>query len=438
MRFTLEKLEARIKTMEIPRVNALSSEAQLAARQIAERLEEHGVRAWIVGGAVRDLALGLDPKDIDMASAATPKQIEDWFEVSHEVGRAFGTVVVRAHGMDVQLTTFREERGYSDHRRPDAVEFGTSLEADAKRRDFTCNALYLDPSSDEIVDPEGGLRDLEAGLLRCVGRAEDRFREDGLRLLRLARMSARFGLQPDSETFEAARENGDALVGVSPERVLAELVGMLARPGAARAIRILLELDLMARAVPGWGLEPADAATRVDVLEQLDSSPGVELGLAALFGADPRGSSDQVDRVSLLLGLKPSRKMHSDVAALSRLLLQAHSLETGSMPSSRAQRLRIVRDPDWGSALVLGRAWSRATGVGSNPLEELEDLLRASTESELWPTPWLKPADMLAAGVAKGPELGKLVLALEEAQLNLECKTEAQAREWLRDRLSGS
>jgi len=435
---TLEKLEARIKTMEIPRVNALSSEAQSAVRQIAERLQEHGVRGWIVGGAVRDLALGLEPKDIDMASAATPAQIEDWFEVSHEVGRAFGTVVVRVHGLDVQLTTFRVERGYSDRRRPDAVEFGTSLEEDAKRRDFTCNALYLDPASDEVCDPEGGLRDLEAGLLRCVGRAEDRFREDGLRLLRLARLAARFGLQPESETYRAARENADALVGVSPERVLAELVDMLARPGAASAIRMLFDLELVPRAIPGWNLEAAEADTRVEVLQQLESHARVELGLAALFGADPRGTDDQAGLLPLLLGLKPSKKLFSGAAAPARLLLRAHLLGNGRAPSTRAQRLRIVRDPEWASARVLGRAWAAATGVGSEQLDGLDELRRASSQVELWPEPWLAPADILAAGVEQGPELGKLVFELEEAQLNLECNSEGEARKWLNERVRGA
>src|SRR6185503_18536023 len=140
-----------------------------------------------VGGAVRDLALGLPPHDVDLASRLTPDELEGRFPKSASVGRAFGSMVLVVDGIPLQHTTFRSEHGYADARRPDQVRYGATLEEDASRRDFTCNALYLDPLSDELCDPQEGLADLRSALLRCVGDPAARFAEDGLRILRLAR-----------------------------------------------------------------------------------------------------------------------------------------------------------------------------------------------------------------------------------------------------------
>jgi tRNA nucleotidyltransferase/poly(A) polymerase len=197
---------------------------------VAERLAGAGHRVWLVGGAVRDLALGRQPKDLDLASAAVPEEVERLFDRTVSVGREFGTVLVLAGGRELQHTTFRSESGYADRRHPDRVAYGSSLEGDARRRDFTCNALYLDPLADEFRDPEGGLEDLRAGRLCAVGDAAERFREDGLRLIRMARFAARLDLEPAPELVAAARAEAGALEGVSPERTLGELERIFSGP----------------------------------------------------------------------------------------------------------------------------------------------------------------------------------------------------------------
>ena len=169
----------RARVILRPALERLPVELAGAARACAETLTAAGQRAWIVGGAVRDLALGRTPKDVDLATAAVPEELERLFPRSHAVGRAFGTVVVHTVGeIDVEITTFRREADYADGRRPNTVSFGTSLEEDAQRRDFTCNALYLCALDGEFRDPTGGLDDLRAGVLRCVGDPARRFAED--------------------------------------------------------------------------------------------------------------------------------------------------------------------------------------------------------------------------------------------------------------------
>lgn len=195
-------------------------------------LENEGHRAYVVGGAVRDSIMGLDPKDHDVATDATPDQVlgilgrvRAWR--TNEVGRSFGVVRARHYAEDgtplsdeYEVATFRKDVGVG--RRPDAVVF-TSVEEDVKRRDFTMNALFYDARAREVVDLVGGLRDIESGVVRTVGRPEDRFVEDRLRIMRAVRFASRFGWSIDLET-EAAIARDPRLTGVSPERIRDELV----------------------------------------------------------------------------------------------------------------------------------------------------------------------------------------------------------------------
>src|SRR5262245_7370135 len=146
--------------MRPPSMAHMPADLARASRWIATELGAKGRRAWLVGGAVRDLALGREPKDADLASAALPEELELLVPRAFAVGRACGTVDVHCDGLDVQVTAFRAESRYEDARRPSEVRFTTRLEEDAARRDFTCNALYLDPLTDELVDPTGGMGDL--------------------------------------------------------------------------------------------------------------------------------------------------------------------------------------------------------------------------------------------------------------------------------------
>lgn len=359
-----------------PAMQDLSAPLAHAARTFAEVLARAGQRGWIVGGTPRDLALGREVHDLDMASAATPEHVESLGLRTFPAGRAFGTVGVLAGEITIQHTTFRSERGYTDARRPDVVQFGATLAEDASRRDFTCNALYLDPLTDEFEDPEGGLADLARGVLRCVGEARARFEEDGLRLVRLARFAAALELAPAPDVLAAARDARDALRGVSPERVLAELETLFARPRSTRALALLAECDLLTRALPGAGevwlgatsaewwaprarvhaaLETAQAAVELAPAGAPIRPPGLALGLAALFGPAPGhggafGPRARHARPSRRSGSSPSRStrsrrclraVRSACAGCARTSSRTRSRSrTRGAPRSRARRTR--------------------------------------------------------------------------------------------------
>lgn len=390
------------------------------ARRIARALAGTGRRAWIVGGAVRDLALSVQPVDVDMACAATPEEIEALFEHTLPVGKAFGTVVVHME-RDVQLTTFRSESGYSDGRHPDEVTWGQTAEEDSERRDFTCNALYLDPLEDTLLDPHEGLADLERGVLRTVGDPVERFREDGLRLVRLARFAAQLDLEVPGDVMAAARATARTLAGVSPERRLSELKRILSGPAPARGVGLLAEAELLEPLLPGFDLAwPDGGAANLVALERLGPEQGALLGLAALLS--PATAQDPAAAPRLLEALRPSRDLRRGVLELWRL-----GSEARTVPTSRAARIRLVREPAWPTALRLARAVA-----GPLPaFDDLETFAESLSAEELNPAVLLRPADLEARGVPRSARWGELLRAAEDLQLERVLMTREQAQAWL-------
>lgn len=218
---------------------------------ICKTLRNAGHEAYVVGGGIRDALLGREPKDWDVATDAAPDQVQQLFTKTVPTGIEFGTVTVLVDGKHaVEVTTFRGESGYADARRPDAVEFIGSIELDLVRRDFTVNAIAYDPAGDVIVDPHGGQKDLRAKLIRAVGDPDERFREDGLRVLRAVRIAVEIGFDIEHHTAEAIKRQGSRLLHISRERIGQEWRRLLAAPAAGRGLRVLSELELLGFVLP--------------------------------------------------------------------------------------------------------------------------------------------------------------------------------------------
>lgn len=265
----------------------LSSQAEQALRI----LQEAGHEAWIVGGCVRDFLLGRTPEDYDLCTSALPEEIEAAFAAYRTIatGRKHGTVTVVLDHVPLEITTYRVETGYSDARHPDQVTFTRSLREDAARRDFTVNAMAYAPGKG-LQDFYGGQEDLKKGLLRCVGEADRRFREDALRILRALRFSATLGFSIEKETAAAARRQGTLLKTLSAERVSGELGRLLC---GREAGTVLLEYpDLLGEVLPELrpmvGFDQRNYHHCYDVLTHTaiavdHTPPQLELRLAALL-----------------------------------------------------------------------------------------------------------------------------------------------------------
>ena len=417
------------------------------AERVCGRLHGAGHQGWLVGGAVRDLVLGRPLKDVDLVTDARPEVVEALFERTVAVGRAFGIIVVVEGGEEVEVATFRRERGYSDRRRPDEVVFTNRPEEDAGRRDFTCNALYLDPRSGALRDPAGGLDDLRNGQLRAVGDAGGRFREDGLRILRMARFLAALDLEPAPGLLEAARQEGAALEGVSPERVRAELHRMLTGPRPVRALEVLVEGGHAARTLPG--LERREVASaRLSLLRDVESagalpSPEVawSLGLAALFGSESAGEADGGDVAGSLEALRCSR---SEVRAVTELeafsaawTRRARSGEPAvDDAEGRGELVELWRRAVRPQGVVLAEARARRDGDEATlALARLAEAAAAASLAASESPIELSAGELLELGVERGPALGAMLLRVRCASLGGAFSTEEAARAWVEERL---
>src|SRR5580698_2250260 len=239
------------------------------AIEIAADLRSRGLQAWLVGGCVRDLILGHEPKDYDISTDARPEELLQLFPKAQLVGAQFGVALVDG----VEIATFRSDHSYTDGRHPGEVVFETDPRQDVLRRDFTINALLLDPQvlyssyspsslyssspsysssslSSSVVDFVGGLSDLRSGIIRAIGDPEQRFEEDHLRMLRAVRFAARFRFEIEPATIAAIRRLHAKILRVSPERIRDELIRILTEGGARRGFELLDESGMLADILP--------------------------------------------------------------------------------------------------------------------------------------------------------------------------------------------
>ena len=213
------------------------------ALKLIKELTEHNYKAYIVGGFVRDLLLGRESQDIDIATNATPKEIQEVFQDSFLPTEDYGSVVVNKYGIRFEITTFRKEFTYQDHRKPVEIEYIDDLYQDLLRRDFTINAICIDENG-EIIDFLGGRDDLERKLIRTVGDADERFEQDALRILRAIRFATVLDFQLYADVVVAIRKHRDLLKELSYHRKKEELDKMFVSGRAAQGIEMLLDFHL--------------------------------------------------------------------------------------------------------------------------------------------------------------------------------------------------
>ena len=199
------------------------------AAKVIQTLVQHGFEAYIVGGCVRDSILGRTPGDWDITTSASPQEVKEIFDHTVDTGIEHGTVTVLMNHEPYEVTTYRVDGKYEDHRRPNEVHFTKSLREDLLRRDFTINAMAYN-EEEGLVDIFGGIEDLQRKMIRCVGNARERFGEDALRILRAVRFAAQLGFRIEDETMEGIRKLAPTLANISAERIQVELVKMLVSP----------------------------------------------------------------------------------------------------------------------------------------------------------------------------------------------------------------
>ena len=422
---------------------------ELAISAVA-RLREAGFAAFLVGGCVRDFLLGFEPKDYDVATAATPAQVTALFNGSNLVGAQFGVVLVRDGSAQVEVATFRSDNDYQDGRRPSEVTFEQNPEQDALRRDFTVNALLLDPERGEVLDFVGGRADLEGGVIRAIGDPARRFREDHLRLLRAVRFAARLEFAIEPATFAAIREHAGFIRDVSAERVRDEISRMLNGPHPRRAFELLDETGLLDQILPEVaamkGVEqPAEFHPEGDVwqhtmlmLEGLEH-PSVTLAWGVLLHdvGKPGTFARAADRIRfnghVEEGIRIARDIlgrlrysHDEIAQV--LALIANHMKFKDVPQMKESTVkRFVRQPDFEEHMALHRLDCLSSHGSLGNYEFVRRKLQETPPELLKPAPLISGQDLIGAGYKPGPLFRKALQSVEEAQLNEEIHTRAEA-----------
>jgi len=419
------------------------------AEALVRRLAGAGHRAVLAGGCVRDLLRGVEPEDWDVATSAGFDEIVRLFPEARPVGAAFGVALVIDGPDAFEVATFRRERGYSDGRHPDAVDPG-SLEEDVRRRDFTINAMMLDPATGEVLDLVGGRADLAARLVRCVGDARARLDEDRLRLVRAVRFAARLAFEIEPETLAAVRELGPHVASVSAERLRDELLKMLTPGGACarRALELLRETRLLREILPE--LVPM-AGTHQNVryhpegdvwqhtllvLEKLPAaSPALamgallhDVGKPVVAGAAGGGFRTH-DEVGAEIAETLLRRLRFSNDRIERAVsLVREHMRLKDLPRMRPAKLaRFLRRADVADHLALHKADCEASHGDLSIWEFARRKLAELPPERLRPPRLVTGRDLLAMGLAPGPRVGEVLAALEEAQLEGRISTRKEA-----------
>jgi poly(A) polymerase len=430
--------------------------------EVVRQLQVAGFEAYWVGGCVRDFLLGREPGDYDIVTSALPEKIEELFKRTIAVGRKFGVMVVVEGKHQFQVATFRAEGEYRDGRRPEKVSFGDA-QADASRRDFTVNGLYFDPVAGKLRDWVGGEADLKAKLIRTIGKPEERFNEDYLRLLRAPRLAAQLGFEIEKETVAALKANAARIRGISAERIRDELVKLVRPPHGARGLELLRETGLLKEVLPeidatvhceqspdfhpeGTVFEhlklmlskmqkTADpsvpwAVLLHDVAKPVTASKDDKTGSIHFYGHERIGAEMAQD---ILERLRFPRKQIDEVVDAVRWHMQFKDAKEMRKSTLR----RLLMRPTFPLELEL----HRLDCLGSHGRLDVYNFL-AEQAKELENQPEIRPPllngdDLIAMGMRPGPEMGALLAEAREKQLQDELKTRAEARRWAKGRLRG-
>ena len=410
--------------------------------QVLLRLEAAGYEAWLVGGCVRDRLMGITPHDYDITTNAKPAQVMEVFHDHRilETGLKHGTVTLLWEHEPLEITTYRAEGTYSDHRHPDSVSFTSSLREDLARRDFTMNAIAMDARG-RIADPFGGAKDIDAGIIRCVGVPEQRFEEDALRILRALRFASVLGFSIEETTKSAMKACAGNLSYVSPERIFVEITKLLCgdhvRPVLMEHIRILGAV--LPELLPMEGFDQKNYHHIYDVLEHTARvvekvPPKAHLRFAALFhdAGKPHCFTMDAAGVGHFYGhAEISREIAGEVLARLRCdnatksavdqLIRYHDTPIECTERSVRRALRRFTPEGFRDLIAIKRADNLAQSPAFQERQHECDLLECMAEVILREAQCfslkdlaVNGRDLLSLGLKSGPQIGAILEGLLE------------------------
>jgi len=426
------------------------------AREICARLRDHGHVAYLAGGCVRDMVRGLTPKDFDVATDTPPEVVQRIFPHTYAVGVKFGVVVVVENGTNFEVATFRSDDAYIDGRRPSAIHFA-SPEEDARRRDFTINGMFFDPTKGQVIDFVGGRTDIEAKLVRAIGDAAQRFAEDRLRMLRAVRFATVLDYKIDKQTWDALVANSAAILEISAERIRDELVKVFLSPNRVRGWDLLDESGLMRTVLPE--IEPMKGCKQPEqfhpegdvfehtrlMLQLLPAKVSVPLVFSVILHDVAKPVTAQVDATGRIrfnehdrIGaamteqiMERLRFSRAEIDATVEMVRQHMVFK--DVPKMRVAKLkRFMARPTFNEEMELHRVDCESS---HRILDNYEFLLRKRDEfanEPIIPPPLVRGDDLIALGLKPGPKFGEILEVVETRQLEGTLKTRDEAIDWVK------
>lgn len=429
--------------------------ARLLAGNICRKLRSEGHQAYLVGGCVRDILLGREPDDYDVATDAEPARVQALFPNSLAIGAQFGVIVVTEAASQVEVATFRSDVGYTDGRHPDRVVYSKTAQEDVQRRDFTINALLLDPlGNGEVLDYVGGQADLRSGIIRAIGEPSRRFREDKLRMIRAVRFAARFGYKIEPATLGAIAQLAPDIRQVSAERLRDELTKILIEGAARRGFELLDQSRLLSHVLPEIarmkGVEqPPQFHPEGDVwvhtlllLEKLPPACPATLAWGALLhdvgkpptfrppsGPDDRIRFDEHAEIGARMAEAICQRLRfSNGDAQQITSLVADHMRFKDVPQMKTSTLkRLVRLDRFEQHLELHRIDCLSSHGSLDIYERVRRFLAETPPEEVRPAALLNGNDLKDLGFRPGPLFKEMLGAVEEAQLNGKIRTREDA-----------
>jgi len=427
------------------------------ATKIVKILQRNGYEAVFAGGSVRDMLLGIFANDYDIATSATPDQVESLFKDTKAVGKAFGVILVKFRDVDFEVATFRNDGKYTDSRRPDSITFSSIVE-DAKRRDFTVNAMFYDPVRKKVIDYVNGRKDLTNKVIRFVGNADERIKEDNLRLLRAIRFALKLGFKLDPFTFADIRRNAHLVKGVASERIREELVKMIKVGKPRLMMQLLFSTRLMHEIFPEVvnmkdSPQYPEFHPEGDVLEHtilvMEKLVGekLEVQLAGMFhdiakpvtlkfdngrptnkGHDVIGS-DMVEQIMLRL------KFSTDEIELVKNLVADHMRHHVVKEFRKSTLKRYLALPYIDDLMLLNEADTLSASGTMEHIEYLREKMNEWEPEVIKPKPMVTGYDLIKLNLKPGPIFGTILREVEDFQLEGTITNRRQALKFLKERV---
>jgi poly(A) polymerase len=418
------------------------------ASEIVARLRRAGFETYLAGGGVRDMLLGRDPSDYDIATSAVPEAVRAIFPRTIEVGTAFGVIRVVTEDGTYEVAAFRTEGPYLDGRHPSSVRY-TGPREDALRRDVTVNGLFYDPETAAVLDFVGGRADIAARVIRTIGDPATRFTEDRLRMLRAVRLAAELDFTISPDTLSALRRMRGELVSVSVERIRDELIRMLTGPDPARGVALLRETGLLEVVLPEVAAEvgvpqPAEFHPEGDVFEHTLLAlrhlrrPSVTLAMATLLHdvgkPETLERADRIrfnrhDEVGEAIAHRVMERLRFPRRDVDRVtaLVGRHMIFKDLPQMREARRRRLMAEEMFSDLLELHRADSAASHGDLSTYEWARTTLARLRDEPPVPSRLITGDDLLALGLPPGPRIGEILRAVDDARLEGRIKTREEA-----------